>query len=69
MATLSDLERLEAAYYAGVRSVQFGDRTVTYASMREMERAIDRLRAELGVGNAAGRKILAVNISPSKGLD
>jgi hypothetical protein len=45
--TQAQLDALKAAYATGVRSVTFGDRTTTYASMDEMAKAIARIETEI----------------------
>jgi hypothetical protein len=41
------LRALEEAYAAGVTSVRFGDKFVTYGSMESLWAAIQRIRSEL----------------------
>lgn len=45
--TASDLERLETAIKAGVRTVQFQDRMVVYNSLDEMLRARAVIASEI----------------------
>lgn len=53
MATLSEqLETLRASRYSGIRTVSYGDRTVTYKSDQEMRAAeadlLERIASESG---------------------
>ena len=61
MATLEEqLTALKAARNAGVRSVSYSDRTVTYMSGAEMDAAISRLESEISGGSAtSGRSTFA----------
>lgn len=45
--TKADLDALEKAYAAGIRSVSEGGRTVLYDSGDAMERRIDWMKAQL----------------------
>lgn len=47
--TLDDLTTLERAIAAGVQSVRYADRTVTYQTLADMRRARAEMQAELGV--------------------
>lgn len=42
--TQSDIDELKAALLSGRRSVTFGDQTVTFASMADLEAALDRVQ-------------------------
>lgn len=68
MATTEDLiarrEALERALASGVRQVSYGDRTIAYRSMAEIERALDRLNAEIGDRPRVSRIV----VSSTKGL-
>ena len=46
-STTEYIERLRAALYSGELSVTFNGRTVTYRSVRELERALAHAQAEL----------------------
>jgi len=46
---------LEAAIAAGVLSVRYADRTVTYQGLGEMRRLLKQMREELGEGPNGGR--------------
>lgn len=56
--TTNDLERIERAIARGTLTVRYADRTVTYQSMRELMRARDLMRSELGpdAGGTKGRR-------------
>ncbi len=45
--TEADLDAIRKAIKSGVRTVQFGDRSTTYASMRELLEAEARITAAL----------------------
>lgn len=45
--TQADLDRLEKAYVSGVRTVAYGDRSVTYSSAADMLKAIQYAKAAL----------------------
>ncbi len=45
--TQAQLDKLKEAYAHGIRSVSFGDRNTSYASMAEMAEAIARIETEL----------------------
>ena len=46
--TEKQLEQLRAAYTSGIKAVKYEDSEVTYQSMTEMKKAINRLEKELG---------------------
>ena len=58
MASLSDMqarrEKLAAAIDSGALSIRHGEKTITYRSQTEMERALYRLDKDIAV--AAGAK-------------
>lgn len=45
--TADDVSRLKAAIASGQLSVRIGDRQVTYQSVGEMLKALDRMQAEV----------------------
>ncbi len=47
---------LEAAIAAGVLSVRYADRTITYQSLDAMRRTLKQMREELGEGPNSGRR-------------
>ncbi len=53
----SDADALEAAIKAGVKTVKYADREVTYASMDEMLRARQVIKTE--VAQAGGSKTIS----------
>jgi len=52
-ATKVKLQQLEDAYYEGVTSVKVDGREITYRSLRDMERIINRMKKELEGSNGA----------------
>lgn len=66
--TLSQLEALEKAAASGQLSVRHGDKVVTYQSLDQMQRLIDRMRAELGITTSSRATSHRVNPYSSKGL-
>lgn len=57
--TTSDLDALETAIKAGVRSVQYGDRSVTYHSLDEMLRLRSAMTAAVNVAAGTARTAYA----------
>jgi len=53
--TSTDLEALETAIKAGVRSVQYGDRSVTYHSLDEMLRLRHAMRTDVNATAGTSR--------------
>lgn len=47
-STQADLDALIQARNSGALTVQYADRRVTYRSLAEIERTIDRIQRELG---------------------
>lgn len=45
--TQTDIDRLEKAMASGVLTVKHGDTLTTFRSMAEMERQIERMKAEV----------------------
>ena len=63
--TEKQLKQLKAAYASGVLRVRYGDTDVTYQSMTEMKKAINRLEKELGHNSG---KITFFTMEYDKGL-
>ena len=63
--TEKQLEQLKAAYTSGIKTVKYEDSEVTYQSMTEMKKAINRLEKELG--HTSG-KITLFTLEYDKGL-
>ncbi|WP_313447498.1 phage head-tail joining protein [Pseudomonas sp.] len=59
------VEQLEAAIAAGVLSVRYADRTVTYQSLVEMRRLLKQMRDELGQAAGAPRRRRIVRLYQS----
>lgn len=55
--TSTQLEDLEAAMAQGVLMVQYGDKTITYRSLKEMQILRDVMRRELGIATPSQRKV------------
>lgn len=53
--TASQLEALEEAIAAGVRTVTYADRSVTYASLQEMLTLRSQMKKELAVASNTGQ--------------
>lgn len=53
---LRRLESLEDAYYSGVKTVTYGDKSTTYRSLDDMQRAINALRDRLGLDGKSGSR-------------
>ena len=70
MASLSEMtawrDALAAARFRGVRTVEMGERRITYATDQEMREALRDLDAE--IAKASGRRINQIRITSSKGL-
>ena len=58
--TQADLDSLKRALASGTRRVQFGDRSVEYASVDDLKKAISTVQAALDAqaGNKPVRQIL-----------
>ncbi len=58
--TTEQITQLEGAIAAGVLSVRYADRTVTYQSLAEMRKLLKQMRCELGaaVGQPRRRRIV-----------
>ena len=68
MATQADYDEICAQINSGIKSVTKSDGSqVQYATIAEMERARDRIAAELGIAGAPRRGAF-VAIRTSKGL-
>ena len=63
--TEKQLKQLKAAYASGIKTVKYEDSEVTYQSMTEMKKAINRLEQELG--HSSG-KIILFTMEYDKGL-
>lgn len=50
--TQEQLDSLKEAVTSGARTVQYGDKTVTYRSLDEMIRIMDLMETELGIAKA-----------------
>ena len=62
MAKSKDEQRLEAledAYFSGVLTVTYGDKSTTYRSSNDMLKAINALRARLGLDGGGRRRRIA----------
>lgn len=55
MTTQADYDALKRAIASGHQQVRFGDRTVTYRSMNEMQRALSMMARELGISRQPNR--------------
>ena len=68
MTTRADLiaqrTRLEAALFDCTLEVQFGQERVRFRSVAEMERALDRLNAQIG----DRPRVTRIQVSSTKGL-
>lgn len=53
--TQADVSRLQAAIASGQLSVRLGERQVTYQSIEDMLKALDRMQADLAATAAAGK--------------
>jgi hypothetical protein len=56
--TQTEIDALKVAIAAGVKSVTYADRTVTYHSLREMMEALASMQAEVSQ-STAGRSTFA----------
>ncbi|UQY89267.1 hypothetical protein LQE85_08735 [Stenotrophomonas rhizophila] len=58
--TTEQITQLEGAIAAGVLSVRYADRTVTYQSLGEMRKLLKQMRCELGtaLGQPRRRRIV-----------
>ncbi len=63
--TKNQVEQLEAAIAAGVLSVRYADRTVTYQSLKEMRGLLKQMRDELGTATGAPRRRRIVRLYQS----
>lgn len=63
--TKNQLKQLKIAYTSGVLRVRYGDTDVTYQSMGDMKKAINRLEKELG---HSSDKITLFTVEYDKGL-
>lgn len=63
--TQAQLDELEKSIAAGVLSVKYQDRTVTYQSLTEMIRIRDLIKKELGQVSTQNQRVL---MSHSKGF-
>lgn len=57
--TTADIAALEAAIKRGVKSVTYASGTVTYHSLDEMLRLLDRMRNEVAGASGASQAIYA----------
>jgi hypothetical protein len=53
--TQAQIDALEDAIATGVQTVKHGDKTVTYASLDEMQRLLDRMLAQIHSRPIVGR--------------
>lgn len=53
--TLDDVATLKAAIAKGIRSVKYQDKSIEYASMDEMLKALRLMEQELGIKSKGGR--------------
>ena len=63
--TKNQLKQLKSSYTSGVLRVRYGDTDVTYQSMVDMKKAINRLEKELG---HRSDKITLFTVEYKKGL-
>jgi hypothetical protein len=54
--TQEDLDKLKSAYVLGATTVKYGDKEITYRSLKDMERIIERLEGSLGISNNIVRR-------------
>lgn len=70
--TTADLDALRAALARGERRVTFGDKTVEYRSIEELEAAIRHVEAELRrqavAAGTASRPARQIRVNTSKGF-
>ncbi|KRG43046.1 phage head-tail joining protein [Stenotrophomonas geniculata] len=63
--TKEQVAKLEAAISAGVLSVRYADRTVTYQSLDSMRRLLKQMRDEIGQASGATRRRRIVRLYQS----
>jgi len=63
--TNEQVAKLEGAIAAGVLSVRYADRTVTYQSLSEMRKLLKQMREELGQAAGAPRRRRIVRLYQS----
>ena len=64
--TQADLEALQAALAKGEKRVSFGDKTVEYRSVAELQAAIRSVEAEIARGMGAAKR--QIRITTGKGF-
>jgi hypothetical protein len=67
MYTVQQLQALRDALASGARLVRFGDRSIEYRSIEELERAIATAEAELGINNGTP-PVRQIRVHTSKGF-
>lgn len=63
--TTEQITQLEGAIAAGVLSVRYADRTVTYQSLAEMRKLLKQMRCELGTAAGQPRRRRIVRLYQS----
>ncbi|WKB50786.1 phage head-tail joining protein [Eleftheria terrae] len=65
--TLDDVQRLQAALAKGERRVSFGDKTVEYRDVTELQAALREIKRGLAAQGVTARPPRQIRVTTSKG--